>query len=164
MPLIRQPLQKLPHLQAGHCVPPWIHVSFAGARCMSNADCNACSASLMHILWLLVQHFGAPGVLSFNCGLQVEDVISNITRGPPYKSCFGREPPALLGHLEWWWRCAIRGWTFRYFLRLAEAVLLSISWYIQQTRPLVNSNCSTPCSWHWQWHPPSTFCTGRNCV
>ena len=73
---------------------------------------------------------------------QVSDVLSNrLTRGQPFvSSSRARQLPAALGHLEWWWRCVLRGWVYRWG---AADVLLS---YLQ-TRliraPLLNTTPTT---------------------
>ena len=46
---------------------------------------------------------------------QVSDVLSNrLARGQPFvSSSRAHQLPAALGHLEWWWRCVLRGWAYR---------------------------------------------------
>ena len=45
--------------------------------------------------------------------LQVEDVMSNMKHGAPYRSTLHPEHSPMLAHLEWYWKCALRGWAFR---------------------------------------------------
>ena len=46
---------------------------------------------------------------------QVSDVLSNRLRwGRPFVSSLrAQQLPDVLGHLEWWWRCVLRGWVCR---------------------------------------------------
>ena len=57
---------------------------------------------------------------------QVSDVLSNrLTRGKPFMSSSrAQQLPAALGHLEWWWRCVLRGWVYRW--RVADVLLFIV--------------------------------------
>jgi len=46
--------------------------------------------------------------------LQVEDVMGNMKHGAPYRSTLHAELSPVWAHLEWYWKCALRGWVFRY--------------------------------------------------
>lgn len=45
--------------------------------------------------------------------LQVEDVITNMKHGAPYRSSVHGETSQMVAYLEWYWKCALRGWVFR---------------------------------------------------
>ena len=51
-----------------------------------------------------------------NCykGMQVEDVLTNMKHGPPYRSSLHGETSPFAAYLEWYWKCALRGWALRY--------------------------------------------------
>ena len=59
------------------------------------------------------------------CGVlccQVEDIIKNMGHGPPFRSTVHSEVSPTLAQLEWWWKCALRGWAFRLRFAPAESV------------------------------------------
>ena len=47
--------------------------------------------------------------------LELEDIVRNQSNsGGPYESTLHTAPPKVLAHLEWWWKCALRGSVLRY--------------------------------------------------
>ena len=42
--------------------------------------------------------------------LELEDIVRNKgNRGEPFNSSLHGPLPTVLGHLEWWWKCVLRG-------------------------------------------------------
>ena len=73
----------------------------------SEAANLCCCLSILHLAcWIAVQ---------------VSDVLSNrLKRGQPFVSSTRQHQlPTVLGHMEWWWRCILRGWVYRYVMHFS---------------------------------------------
>ncbi|EIE18799.1 hypothetical protein COCSUDRAFT_45246 [Coccomyxa subellipsoidea C-169] len=59
---------------------------------------------------------------------EVSDVLSNrLKRGQPFVSTTRQHQlPKVLGHIEWWWRCVLRGWLYRLLALVFAALSVAI--------------------------------------
>ncbi|CAL8470464.1 g10006 [Coccomyxa elongata] len=60
--------------------------------------------------------------------LEVSDVLSNrLKRGQPFvSSTRQRQLPVVLGHIEWWWRCILRGWVYRLLALITAGLSIAV--------------------------------------